>query len=76
MKHNVGSFDAAARTLVGLAILALGHHERSWWALAGFVPILVAAIEFCPIYWLFGWSTCFTDEPLAETPSRSSVRKV
>ena len=57
MKHNVGSFDAAARMVGGFVVLLVGHHYREWWALLGFVPILTAAVAFCPAYWLFHFNT-------------------
>ena len=62
MKHNVGSYDAAIRALVGFAVIAIGHHERSWWALAGLVPLLTGAMAFCPLYLLAGFNTCYQDE--------------
>jgi len=62
MKHNVGSFDAAIRTVGGiLFILIVHHHFRSWWALLGFVPVLTAMLAFCPAYCLFHFNTCAQD---------------
>jgi hypothetical protein len=62
MKHNVGSFDAAARAVLGFALIALGHHYRNWWGLVGLVPFFTGAIGFCPIYWLIGYDTTTQDE--------------
>ena len=62
MKHNVGSFDSVARVLLGLGIMAIGHHERSWWGAVAIVPLLTGALAFCPLYWVFGWNTCYQDE--------------
>jgi hypothetical protein len=62
MKRNVGTYDAAIRTMLGLGILFFGHHLRTWWALVGFIPILSAMLGVCPIYWLFGFESCSWDE--------------
>ena len=72
MKHNVGSFDAAARTVGGFLILLVGHHYREWWALLGFVPILSAAVAFCPAYCLFHFDTTGQDDdhPVGGTHSK------
>jgi hypothetical protein len=75
MKHNVGSFDAAARTLLGFAVLVIGHHLRSWWALVGIVPLLSAVTAFCPLYAIFRFDTCAQDAEGAP-PQRSRVKNV
>ena len=61
MKHNVGSFDAAARVVFGFVVIAAGHHYHTWWGLAGFVPLLSGTLEFCPLYCLFGFDTLKQD---------------
>lgn len=58
MKHNIGSLDRIVRILLGLAALGLGFYFKSWWGLAGLVPLLTAAVRFCPLYPLVGLSTC------------------
>jgi hypothetical protein len=58
MKTNVGSLDRIARVVAGLAALGAGYYFQSWWGLVGLVPILTAAIGFCPAYPLFGINTC------------------
>ena len=62
MKHNVGSFDAAARAVLGFIIIAVGHHYRTWWGMIGFVPLFTAAFAFCPLYCLFHVDTTSQDE--------------
>lgn len=62
MTHNVGSYDAAARTLSGLLGLLIGHHYETWWALAAFVPIVTAIVAYCPLYAVLGINTCSPDE--------------
>jgi hypothetical protein len=61
MTTNVGTVDRALRIIVGLALLAFAGFSGSdyWWAgLLGIVPLLTAAMGFCPAYTLLGMSTC------------------
>lgn len=58
MTANIGIVDRVVRLVVGLAILAAGYHYRSWWGLVGLVPLLTAAIRFCPVYVPLGVNTC------------------
>ena len=60
MKSNVGSADRVARIIIGLAVLGAGYYFRSYWGLIGLVPLLTAAIGWCPAYVPFGLSTCPT----------------
>ncbi len=63
MKPNIGSLDRLLRVLAGLAILGAGLYFKSWWGLAGLVPLLTAAVRFCPAYPLLGLSTCRREKP-------------
>jgi len=59
IKVNEGSIDRAARVVVGLGLLAMvfvGPHTP--WGWIGLVPLATGAIGFCPLYRVFGWSTC------------------
>lgn len=58
MKKNVGSLDKIIRIVLGLAIGAAGIYYENWLGLIGIVPIATALINFCPLYTLFGISTC------------------
>jgi hypothetical protein len=61
VKANVGSLDRALRVILGLALLALfvfAEAPLRWWGLIGVVPLLTAALGFCPLYALLGVSTC------------------
>ena len=61
-KTNEGSLDRGLRILAGLVMLALFflYPEASWrnWMLIGVVPIFTGAVGWCPLYSVFGWSTC------------------
>jgi hypothetical protein len=60
MKQNVGTIDRAVRVVIGVALLALlflSDSPARWWGLVGLVPLLTAAIGYCPMYGLLGFST-------------------
>ena len=63
MKHNVGGIDSKIRVLVGLAAICVGVYFKSWWGALGLIPLLTAAISWCPLYLPFGLSTCATKKP-------------
>ncbi|MCB9992759.1 MAG: DUF2892 domain-containing protein [Hyphomicrobiaceae bacterium] len=62
MKANVGSLDKIVRIVLGVAMLALffifPDAGWRWWMLIGIVPIATALMGWCPIYRIFGMSTC------------------
>jgi len=61
MKANVGGIDRILRALVGVALIALAAtHVIGVWGYIGVVPLLTAAIGFCPAYTLLGIKTCST----------------
>jgi len=61
MKANVGNADRIVRIIVGLALLSLVFVLQGsvrWVGLIGLVPLLTAFARFCPLYRLFGLSSC------------------
>jgi hypothetical protein len=58
MKCNVGKTDRIIRLILGAGIIVGGVYFQSWWGAIGVVPILTAAIGWCPAYLPFGISTC------------------
>ena len=58
MKRNIGKTDRIIRVVIGLIIIAVGAYFKSWWGAIGLLPILTAALGWCPPYALFGISTC------------------
>ncbi|MCB1517533.1 MAG: DUF2892 domain-containing protein [Hyphomicrobiaceae bacterium] len=62
MKANVGSLDKIIRIVLGVAMLALffifPDAGWRWWMLIGIVPIATALMGWCPLYRIFGMSTC------------------
>lgn len=66
MKINEAGWDRAARVALGLGLLVLG-----WLGvvggtaglvlkIVGFVPLLTGLVGWCPLYTLFGFTTCDT----------------
>lgn len=58
MTRNEGNTDRIVRIVLGLGILGLGVATQSWLGLIGLVPLLTGTLGWCPIYTLFGLSTC------------------
>lgn len=63
MKTNVGTIDRIIRVLLGLGLLSLVFLVEGgarWFGLIGLVPLLTAAVGYCPPYALLGIDTCST----------------
>ena len=59
MPTNEGTADRALRVVLGIAILSLAFvGPRTPWGYLGFVPLLTGVFGFCPLYTIFGFSTC------------------
>ncbi len=61
MKANVGGVDKILRIVIGLGLLSLVlflEDSARWWGLVGLIPLLTGLVNFCPLYTLFGFSTC------------------
>jgi hypothetical protein len=59
MTVNEAGWDRAVRVIVGIGLMSLtvvGPH--SLWGLVGLVPLLTGIVGFCPLYRVFGFSTC------------------
>jgi len=56
---NLGVVDRIIRVVVGLALLSLVIvGPQTLWGLVGLIPLLTAMIGFCPLYKIFGLSSC------------------
>jgi hypothetical protein len=62
MKKNVGKVDMIIRLIIAIVIAALGIVYESWWGLIAIIPLVTAFVKFCPLYTLFGCSTCSVKE--------------
>jgi hypothetical protein len=61
MNRNIGAADRAVRIVAGVALLAMvfvGPRTPLGWL--GLIPLLTAAVNFCPLYAVLGISTCRT----------------
>jgi hypothetical protein len=59
---NVGSIDRIIRIVLGVALLfaffAMPEASYRWLLLIGIVPLATALMGSCPLYSIFGISTC------------------
>ena len=61
MKPNVGTADMIGRIIIALALLSMAlflEGNARWFATLGFIPLLTGSLRFCPLYTMFGISTC------------------
>jgi len=59
MQTNVGTIDRILRAVIGLALIALTLAGTiGVWGWIGVVPLLTAALGFCPLYTMLGFSSC------------------
>lgn len=59
LPSNEGTIDRALRVVVGLALLALAFvGPRTPFGFLGIVPLATGLLGSCPLYTLFGVSTC------------------
>ncbi len=59
MGANVGGLDRVLRAVLGIVLIALVFvGPQTPWGWIGLVPLLTAAMRFCPLYPLLGISTC------------------
>lgn len=59
MPNNVHAIERAVRVIVGLGLLSLIFvGPKSLWGLIGLIPLVTGLAGSCPLYTLFGFSTC------------------
>lgn len=59
LKRNVGSLDRIARILIGVVLIALVFvGPKTPWGWVGLIPLGTALLGTCPLYTLFGISSC------------------
>lgn len=60
---NAGTVDRALRAIVGLVLIALALTGTiGAWGWIGVVPLVTAALGWCPAYTLLGIKTCPTQD--------------
>lgn len=59
MKPNEGTVDRILRVVAGLILLSLVFvGPQTPWGWLGLVPLLTGIVGWCPLYRVFGVSTC------------------
>ncbi|MCB9728222.1 MAG: DUF2892 domain-containing protein [Deltaproteobacteria bacterium] len=59
MKTNEAGWDRAARVALGAGVISLAFiGPATPWAWLGLVPLLTGLSGWCPLYRVFGVSTC------------------
>lgn len=59
LPRNEHTIDRAVRVALGLGLLSMvAVGPKTLWGLVGLVPLLTGALGSCPLYTLFGVSTC------------------
>ena len=67
MRRNVGTVDFIVRIIIGIVIAVLGVVFKNWLGLIAIIPIGTALLHWCPLYRLFGISTCKVQETSSES---------
>ncbi len=56
---NEHPIERVLRVAIGVGLVSLVFiGPKTWWGLLGIVPILTGSSGTCPLYTIFGWSTC------------------
>ncbi len=73
--QNVARWERGLRVVAGLVLLSLTVvGPQTPWGLTGLVPLLTGAAGFCPLYRIFGLSSCRL--PRASAASKPSASPV
>ncbi len=62
LKRNVGSVERIIRLVIGVAAIVaffmLPEASYRYWLLLGIIPLATGLLSSCPLYTIFGISTC------------------
>ena len=62
MKRNIGNVERVIRVVGGIGILSLAFWgPQTPFAWIGLVPLVTGFVGWCPLYRLFGISTCHSE---------------
>ena len=65
MGRNIGGVDQTLRIGIGTAMVMMWiFGPLGWWGILGFFPLVTGFTGVCPIYPLFGISTCRPAPPI------------
>ncbi len=74
--NNEHVIERVVRVLVGLALIAIVFvGPKTPWGWIGLVPLLTGLLGSCPLYTLFGISTCKVDKGANEADSAPAATK-
>lgn len=63
LPRNEHTVERAARVLLGIGLLAIAFvGPRTPWGYLGIIPLVTGLVGSCPLYTLFGISTCSMSE--------------
>lgn len=72
LPRNEHALDRVLRICLGAGVLSLAFvGPKSLWALLGLIPLVTGLIGSCPLYTLFGVSTCATKSPPPKVDGRA-----
>ncbi|MDN4572620.1 DUF2892 domain-containing protein [Pandoraea cepalis] len=61
MNINVGGVDRGLRIVAGAVLTMLAATGTiGWWGWLGLIAVITGLVRFCPLYSLFGISSCKT----------------
>ncbi len=56
---NEHSIERVARIILGIGLISIVFvGPKTMWGLIGIVPLATGLMGSCPLYTVFGWSTC------------------
>lgn len=59
MTRNEGTFDRAARIILGIVLIVMAVRGLyTPWTWIGVVPLITGLVGMCPLYSILGISTC------------------
>ena len=62
MKRNVGAFDGLVRMIIAISIIFYAGLVGPWWVgFIALVPVVTAAMFYCPLWDIAGINTCQGD---------------
>ena len=61
MQCNVGREDKIVRFVAGAVVIGAGFYYGSYLGVVGVVLVFTALFGLCPVYLIFGISTCKKD---------------
>lgn len=68
--RNIGGLDQTIRLAVGTALVTMWiFGPIGLWGILGFIPLVTGLTRVCPIYPLFGISTCPAPPAPADGPA-------